>query len=150
MDFIDEEEHIAVGGLVDAELVAKLKEERIDLVVDAREFFRAKPRHFRLWPPGRDFFGLLAPLEYEPIVKRLQWEGSLLVHISNYGRTRVLIHCTFGVDRTPFLAAVYLSRKNNIKLRDAYLVVKSKHPQTKLHWDWVEILEGAIGMDGKV
>jgi hypothetical protein len=46
-----------------------------------------------------------------------------------------------GIDRTPFIAMVYVARKYNKKSTDAYAYVKEKHPGTVYHWDWIKMLK---------
>lgn len=130
MDWIDE--NIAVGSWIDAEKVAERKEKGVDLVLDARALFRRKK--------GVNPFGM------EPFPDKVLRAADMLVALSayknlkGYGVPKILIRCLWGVDRTPFVAAVYVNQKYNKPLADAYRFVASKHPQTKFHWDWIEML----------
>jgi hypothetical protein len=130
MDFIDD--FVALGSWLDAEAVAELKEERVDLVVDARTLFRRKETH-------RGIGGLFAPLEYEPIVDKVLRMGDLLLAISNHN-ARMLVHCVWGMDRTPFVSMVYYAKRYSLSYELAYQAIAAKHPQTKYHWDWVKML----------
>ena len=49
---------------------------------------------------------------------------------------KVLVHCEAGIDRSPFLVALYFSKKNNILLSKAYNIVKYFRPQTFIHLEW--------------
>jgi protein-tyrosine phosphatase len=120
MDWIDE--WIAVGSLLDSENVDELKEDNIDIIIDARVLF---DRH---------------GLGYTPIIQKVLKVGEVLTSISNM-KVKVLIHCLWGIDRTPFIAMVYVARKYNKKSTDAYAYIKEKHPGTVYHWDWIKMLK---------
>jgi protein-tyrosine phosphatase len=123
MDWIDK--NIAVGSIIDAEFVKGLRDAGIEVVVDARIFFD-EPR----------------PFDHEPIVGRVLKMGDLLVRLAEMD-VKVLIHCIEGVDRTPFLAMVYVSKRYWKTYKEAYCLVKKQRHQTKYHWDWVKLLEPA-------
>jgi hypothetical protein len=130
MDWIDD--NIAVGNWVDAEEVAERKEKGVDLVLDARALFHRKKG--------------LNPFEMEPFPEKVLRAADMLVALSayknarGYGVPKILIRCIWGVDRTPFVAAVYVNQKYGKPLDEAYRFVASKHPPTKFHWNWVEML----------
>ncbi|MDD1770990.1 MAG: dual specificity protein phosphatase family protein, partial [Methanomassiliicoccales archaeon] len=54
---------------------------------------------------------------------------------------KVMIRCRQGKDRTPLVAAAYVSRRYGMPLKEAYELVKKKRKRTKYHWDWLEMLE---------
>jgi protein-tyrosine phosphatase len=122
MDWIDD--FVAVGSLLDAERVNELKEEDIDLIVDARVAFERAD-----------------VINYKPIVPKVLRAADILVALSQTIMPKILIHCTFGVERTPFLAMVYVSRKYSMTYEEAYNYVREKRPQTIFRWDWVEALK---------
>jgi hypothetical protein len=130
MDWIDD--NIAVGSWLDAEEVAERKEKGVDLVLDARALFHKKKG--------------LNPFEFEPIPDKVLRAADMLVALSNYknskghGIPKILIRCIWGVDRTPFVATVYIKQKYDKTWDDAYKYVAVKHPQTQFHWDWIETL----------
>jgi len=49
----------------------------------------------------------------------------------------VIIYCHGGVDRSPFLVACYLYYVQGMKYDEAYELVKEKHPETFIHYDWM-------------
>ncbi|HXZ23427.1 MAG TPA: hypothetical protein VEH08_01695 [Methanomassiliicoccales archaeon] len=122
MDWIDE--NVAVGGWMDAWRVGMLRREEIDLIIDARTLFHRVP-----WYGGR-----------VPYVDRVKRSADLLLSTSSLG-ARVLVRCRWGKDRTPFVAMMYVSRRYNLPLMKAYELVKQKRPQTRVHLDWVRIIE---------
>ena len=117
MDWIDS--NVAVGSLLDAEEVVTLLRKDVDLVIDARLCFTHPP--------------------IQPIVETVMKSANLLRVLSEQG-AKTLIHCELGVDRTPFLAMVYYAHKNGWSYQRAYEYVKSVHPRTVFHWDWVNLL----------
>jgi dual specificity MAP kinase phosphatase len=74
-----------------------------------------------------------------PIVRKVMKAGDMLVALTQFD-AKILIHCLLGIDRTPFLAMVYVSKKYDMSYKDAYEFVKKKNPHTVFHWDWVEML----------
>ena len=117
MDWIDE--NVAVGSLLDAEEVVILRKKDVDLIIDAWLCFTPHPT-------------------IEPIVENVMRFANLLGVLSEHG-ARTLIHCVWGVDRTPFLAMVYYAHKNECSYQDAYHYVELKHRSTKIHLGWVEL-----------
>jgi hypothetical protein len=137
MDWIDD--NIAVGSWLDAEEVAERKEKGVDLVLDARALFHRKKG--------------LHPFVIEPIPEKVLRAADLLISLSNYKNSKgycvpkILVRCIWGVDRTPFLAAVYVKQKYDKTWADAYKYVAAKHPQTQFHWDWIEMLDAGFSHD---
>ncbi len=113
---------VAVGGLEDAFSVHDLRKADIDLIIDARTLFD------ETLEAGK-----------KPILDKIIKAGDMLVAITEY-KPKVLVHCLLGIDRTPFVAMVYVSKKYDTSYKDAYEFVKKKHPHTVFHWDWVEML----------
>jgi Dual specificity phosphatase, catalytic domain len=117
MDWIDS--NVAVGSLLDAEEVVTLLRKDVDLIIDARLCFTHPP--------------------IQPIVENVITSANLLRVLSEQG-ARTLIHCVWGVDRTPFLAMVYYAHKSGLSYQCAYEYVKSMHSTTVFHWEWVNLL----------
>jgi len=117
MDWIDSS--IAVGSLLDAEEVVTLLKKDVDLIIDARLCFTHPP--------------------IQPIVEKVMTSANLLRVLSEHG-ARTLVHCVWGVDRTPFLAMVYYAHKNGWSYQRAYEYVKTVHPGTVFHWDWIDFI----------
>jgi protein-tyrosine phosphatase len=91
----------------------------VDLILDARLCFTHYP--------------------IVPIAEKIITHANFLRVLSENG-ARTLIHCVWGVDRTPFLAMVYYAGKYGVPYRDAYELVKSKRPATVYHPDWIAVL----------
>jgi protein-tyrosine phosphatase len=121
MNWIDE--FVAVGGWKDVFFVDDLKEADIDLIIDARTLF---------YP----IYGS----EKTPLVNKVMKAGDMLVALTEL-EAKVLVRCHEGIDRTPFVAMVYVSKKYNKSYKDAYAFVKKKRPQTVFHWEWVKLLD---------
>ena len=121
MDWIDE--NIAVGNWNDARHLDVLKEEGIDLIIDARTLFDDSE--------GRS--------KRRPILEKVERSSDLLVKLSAMN-VKVMIRCHHGRDRAPFLAMLYVSKKNGMSHSDAYNFVAKKREITVFHWDWVKML----------
>jgi len=50
---------------------------------------------------------------------------------------KILIHCEAGIDKSPFVVAVFLSMELNISFAEAYGFVKERHKQTIEHYEWI-------------
>jgi hypothetical protein len=120
MNWIDE--FVAVGGWKDVFFINDLKNADIDLIIDARTLF-----------------DIIYGTDKKPLVDKVMRAGDVLVSLTEHD-AKALIHCHEGIDRTPFVAMVYVSKKYNMSYKDAYEFVHEKRPQTVYHWDWVEML----------
>jgi protein tyrosine/serine phosphatase len=59
--------------------------------------------------------------------------NSILLHEPN---TKILIHCTAGIDRAPFVAASYLVKVCGLDFEDAYRQIKKARPSICEHLEW--------------
>ena len=50
---------------------------------------------------------------------------------------KILVHCHGGMDRSPFVVAMYLHEYKDMEPMEAYELVKRRRPQTIIHDDWV-------------
>lgn len=128
MDFIDHD--VALGSILDAELVNELKEAGIEFIVDARVLFD------RTGPLLNDL---------KPRVEDLLHIAGIIARDAAEDRVKILIHCTFGKDRTPLVGAAYYAKRYGVSYKEAYEQVKLLHPETVYHWDWLEMLENEPG-----
>jgi hypothetical protein len=122
MDWIDDT--VAVGNWLDGLSARRRDRENIELVLDARLLFT------------KNFFSS----KREPLVDRLSRAQGQLVELSSL-KTRVLIYCNRGRDRSSFLAMLYLSKRYGLSYQEAYEKVRSKRKVTAFHWDWVGTFE---------
>lgn len=120
MNWIDE--YVAVGGWIDATFVENLQKHGIELIIDARTLFD------KIYGDDK-----------KPLVDKVMKAGEMLVMLSEHD-CQVLVRCRDGVDRTPFIAMIYVSKKYGMSYKEAYELVKQKRPQTVFHWDWVKML----------
>ena len=49
----------------------------------------------------------------------------------------VLVHCAYGVERSPLTVAWYLMRYEGLNLTEAYETVLSQHPQAQYQGTWL-------------
>ncbi len=120
MDWIDET--IAIGNWIDAHCVRILRNEKIDLIIDSRALF-TKPSNFR----------------NEPNSERVIRAAEILLELSKL-KVKVLVFCRHGKDRSPFIVALYYSKKHEVSIDEAYKLIRSKRPRTVFHPEWVEML----------
>ncbi len=91
-------------------------EDDFDFVVDLRE-----------WDAERTF-----------IEEDYQYIAGIIYTISHFmeDKSRVLVHCHGGMDRSPFVVAMYLHEYKDMDPMAAYELVKRRRPQTIIHDDW--------------
>ncbi len=130
MNWIDN--YIGVGDLIDANNVDDLRKRGVDFIVDARTLFETVR------------VGFLE--EHRPVPDKILKASRLLLALSDLD-AKILIHCLVGVNRTPFLAMVYVSKKYKMNYEEAYRFVAEKRPNTRIHWDWVRMLESREAKD---
>ena len=121
MDWIDDT--VAVGDWFDGFLAERRRHEGVDLVIDSRILFTRN----------------IIPRRRLPLVDVLVRARDQLVEISRH-KPKVLIYCNRGMDRSPFVAMLYLSKRHGMSYQDAYELVRSKRQLTAFHWDWVEMM----------
>jgi protein-tyrosine phosphatase len=115
MNWIDDD--LALGGWSDTSNDGALEAVDIDLVIDVRPLF-----HEGTFDVGI----VLAAVDQI---------------IAASDEHRILLHCTWGRDRSPFIAMLYLARKYGLSYEEAYHEVKAARPLTAYHWDWVFVVE---------
>ena len=134
MNWIDES--IAIGNLLEANNVALLRKENIDLIIDARTAFDINARF--------EFLHSRRILNY----KRARKISHLLIAQYNL-KAKVLVHCLEGIDRTPFIVMLYVAQKYGVNHKSAYYLVKQRRPQTRFHWNWVQEYENFLRVSEK-
>ena len=120
MDWIDET--VAIGSWMDAHCVRALRREKIDLIIDSRTLF-SRPGTFR----------------NEPDIDLVKKAADTMVELSRLN-VKVLAFCRHGRDRSPFLAAVYFSKRYGLPYDEAYRLIMRKRPRTIYHPEWVEMM----------
>jgi hypothetical protein len=129
LNWIDES--VAIGNFLEANDVGLLREKNIDLIIDVRTAFNANARF--------EFLFHRKILNSERAKKI-----SILLTALFKLKSKVLVHCLEGVDRTPFIVMLYVAQKYGMNYRDAYYFVKQKRPQTRFHWNWVREYENFV------
>ncbi|MCE5295763.1 MAG: dual specificity protein phosphatase family protein [Euryarchaeota archaeon] len=116
--------NVAVGNWRDARDIDMLRDEGIDMIIDARILFDDSNGH-KLRTPHIDL---------------IQREVGFMLVMAGMG-AKMLVRCYHGRDRSPFVAMIYLARRNGTSYYEAYRAVKEKRPMTIFHWDWVKLFE---------
>jgi protein-tyrosine phosphatase len=57
--------------------------------------------------------------------------------IEENSSAKILVHCIEGVDRSPYIVASIIAQKNNLRLNEAYQIVKKARPIIKEHHEWL-------------
>lgn len=60
------------------------------------------------------------------------------IHGHRQGGTHVLVHCAYGVERSPLTVVWYLMRHEGMNLRDAYNLVLVKHKDADYRGTWLQ------------
>ena len=110
---------IMVGDMIDASVREELQKLGIDMLVD-----------IRIW-----FYGSGNAFPKENILEMAQE----LVKLSE--KHKILIYCTAGIDRTPFVAMLYCHFKYGWDYYKAYDYVKEKRPETFIHYEWLDVIK---------
>ena len=121
MDWIDDT--VAVGNWIDGVSAQRRRHEDAHLIIDSRVLFTKS----------------IIPDRRLPLVDKLLKTSNWLAEISSQ-RSRVLIYCNRGRDRSAFVAMLYVSKRYGISYQEAYGLIKSKRKQTVFHWEWVEAI----------
>ncbi|MFA5314286.1 MAG: dual specificity protein phosphatase [Methanomassiliicoccales archaeon] len=129
IEWIDE--NVAVGNWRDARDIDMLRNEGIDMIVDARILFDdSKGRKLRT-----------------PHIDLIHREIEFMLAMAGMG-AKILVRCYHGRDRSPFVAMIYLSRRNGTSYDEAYRTVKEKRPITIFHRDWVKLFDASSTSPG--
>jgi len=144
-------ENVAIGEYIDACNRENLIREKIDCILNLRvktsvgEGILAQQLSIDYYHmPVGDHRGL------EPIKIELR-VASYMLGLLAEKYERILVHCTSGIDRAPFIVALYLTRldaelgkasgldKTDLKfwIAKAYDFIQEKRPQIIRHTEWV-------------
>lgn len=136
-------DHIAIGEYTDAINEKLLKKEKIDCVFSLRhEVTYVDPDPEWYDEMGIDFYKI--PVGYFPqttIKIELRTAAYMLEQLTKK-YSRILVHCTAGMDRAPFvvvafLAWVHTGEQYLANMEYWYSRVKRLRPQIIEHWEWV-------------
>lgn len=117
MSWIDD--RLMVGGDIDLWPDDKFRAD-VDFIIDIRNWFLYRGQD--CWP------GSLMSERVE-VISGLADRG-----------WKLFIRCAGGIDRSPFVAALYYAKRHGVSLEEAYRVVKEKRPQTLEHPEWFEFI----------
>ena len=120
-------DYLAVGDIGDLDDVRYLRKLRT-IPVDVRDLFA---EHVHLENTDADIAVESWDVNWEALD---QFVSDLEQH---EGEQKVMIHCSAGIDRSPFVAAYYLFKKGDWTIDEAYAYVKNKRPQTFIHVEWM-------------
>lgn len=122
MDWIDGT--VAIGNWSDARNIKQMREQGIDLIINAKTLFDDRQ--------GRT--------KRVPDLARVKRAAAMMVDLSKMD-VKVMVHCHHGRDRSPFVVMLYLSLKLGVDHHRAYDLVKQKRPITVMHGEWLEMVQ---------
>ena len=144
-------ETIAIGEYSDALNTESLKKERINCILSLRgagvedSSFDEKQLCDWLGIP----FHRVPVTEMARLVNvKIQLKtASYMLDLLTDKYKRILVHCTSGIDRAPFVVAYYMGKvddeysmtESDLKfwIGEAYKFIKRKRPQIIEHWEWI-------------
>jgi len=119
--------YLAVGDFDDLRRTENLRK-NVDAVIDIRDAF---------YITGDNVWTIDAGLAFGYVT---------MIDSMTSKKKKVMIHCQGGIDRSPFIAALYLvhRKENPMNEEDAYELVKQKRPQTFKHLEWFSQIRDAM------
>lgn len=152
-------ENVAIGGYPDAINTEALLKEKIDCVLSLRggevedssiieesichslniAFFRVPIYDINYWANHESRKG-------QTNVKIQCKTASYMLELLTEKYKKILVHCTGGIDRAPFVVALYMGKADSefatlsdLKywVAEAYKFIKGKRPQIIPHLEWV-------------
>ena len=132
---------LAIGEYSDIE-VDRLTREHVTCVLCVRETISREDVDIMVKAKVRIMF---CPLKVDPDQNPMEYmrECKIAVMFLNKAMLdgeRVLVYCTAGMDRSPFIVALYMSSPFYTlnKLREAYKEIKKKRPVILEHEEWLK------------
>ena len=150
-------ENVAIGEYTDAVNEELLKKEKIDCVLSLRGggveiYSESEEELCRVL--GIDFYRVpIMEYDKQEVTKiQLRTAAYMLEQLTEKYK-RILVHCTAGIDRAPFVVARWIIKKDIIFagmteysyteedlkywIVEAYKFIKKKRPQVIEHMEWV-------------
>lgn len=138
-------ENIAIGEYTDAINRELLTKEKIDCVLSLRggEAEQNNLYEEKLCRGLGISFCNLPVIEYDflEVLKIQLKSASYMLEQLSRKYKRILVHCTAGIDRAPFVVAAYLSELHkgeqySVNMEYFYSKVKRLRSQIIEHWEW--------------
>jgi len=147
-------ENVAIGEYTDARNVELLKKEKIDCIFNLRvnnpegiadeileETLELCSKMYPLDNPIPHYYHIEVGRHQglEAIKIELRTAAYMLELLAGKYE-RILVHCTAGMDRAPFVVAYWLHKYSSMELWDfnkAYSFVKKKRPFIVEHYEWI-------------
>ena len=132
---------LAIGEYSDIE-VDRLTREHVTCVLNVRETISQEDIDIMKEAKVRIMFvPLKADPDYNPIEYIRECKTAVMfLHNAMMDGERVLVHCTAGMDRAPFIVALYMSSPfySLDSVREAYKKIKAKRPVILEHEEWLK------------
>ena len=147
-------DHIAIGDYDDAKDEDRLAEQDISFVlnvvwgqnIEYREMPCANiPFESSIPQRSKEFIEKhrFTPMPTEGVnpIDLAPWKGELYCDIIDscvIRAKKILVRCGAGIDRSPTVVYLYLSRMRESK--QAYELIKNKRPQSNIHLEWLRTI----------
>lgn len=152
-------ENVVIGEYTDAVNEKLLKKEKIDCVLSLRGSGvedSSNDERYLLYSLGISFFRVpvLETTFMSDIKIMLRVAAYMLKQLTKKYK-KILVHCTAGIDRAPFVVAYWMAKKKykdgyeglrdlddyrddcQFWVREHYRIIKKKRPQIMRHLEWI-------------
>jgi len=150
-------ENVAIGEYTDAVNEELLKNENIDCVLSLRGYGVEEADSWERIVCETilkiDYYRIPVAEDNDRMVKLLLRTAAYMLEQLTEKYKRILVHCTAGIDRAPFVVAYWIIKRDIIFaeitgydytegdlkywIADAYKIIKEKRPQIVEHMEWV-------------
>ena len=113
---------VAIGDITDVTLREGLRLQGVEFIIDTRLHFAESGN-----PPD------MCPL---PSVWKF---ANDILELSE--KSKVLLFCHGGIDRSPFIAMLYYKLKHGCDFEEAYKHIQKVRPQCMVHDEWVRLVK---------
>ncbi len=127
-------EQIYIGDQMDAINEGVIKHYQFDAILNVND--RELPEEIELcrkYNIGYTYY----PAYGKNQKQRMQNCAKSLAALIQINYQKILVHCEAGIDRAPFVVALYLSAAKSIPVTKAYNIIKYYRHQVMEHLEWI-------------
>ena len=137
-------ENVAIGEYTDAVNEELLKKEKVDCILSLRGSGVEESSYDEIelcdWLDIHFYRVPIVETEHSKVTKiQLRTAAYMLEQLTQKYK-RILVHCTAGIDRAPFVVAYWMCKENYISMNwitETYKFIKEKRPQIVEHMEWI-------------
>jgi len=132
--------NVSIGEKQDALNERLLKQLHINYILNVNEVDSSEESRIT-WKLNIQYLWCPIPSEKYTSMQTLKEDlnavSNILEDLAKTKSNNILIHCCSGIDRAPFIVALYLSRNKQIEIGEAYQIIKQKRKHVMEHYEWV-------------